>query len=98
MANYTVIHGNVIYKVENVQYKSTDTHRTFKRGDKLILSVPNSAILIADGEGVTAKLVNGLTTGPGINPPDNKTTNIQSGGDGFAEGAVVGGLAGALLF
>jgi hypothetical protein len=97
MENYIVIHGNVIYKVENVKYSSTDTHRVFTRNGVLILSVPLSSVLVMDGKGVTAQVVNGLKTGAGVNSPETKTTVIQSE-DNFVGGMVVGGIIGAVLF
>lgn len=95
MRKYTILHGNVVYKVESVTYLTTGTDRVFKRGNTTVLSVPLSSILIKDEEGVTARIVGNLTTGTGINPPDSKTTVVQSN-DNFAEG--VGAVAGAILF
>lgn len=97
MNTYIVIHGNVVYKVENVEYKSTDTHRIFKRNEETVLSVPLSSVLVKDGGAVTAKIINGLTTGAGFNSPDTKTTIVHSE-DNFMEGMVFGGIMGAALF
>jgi hypothetical protein len=48
--NYTVIHGNVIYKVTDAVYDSTATHRTFRNKDgDLVLSVPLSSVLVSEG-------------------------------------------------
>ena len=99
MNNYTIIHGNVIYKVECDKYTSNDTHRRFYIKDEIILSIPLSSVLIKNGEGVTAQVINGLTTGNGTNPtipnpPEvNKTTE-----DNFVEGIIVGGVIGTILF
>lgn len=97
MSKYTILHGNVIYKVENVAYTASATHRVFKKNNLTVLSVPLSSVLIKDGEGITAQIVSNLTTGTGTNPPDSKTTVVQSD-DNFAEGVVVGAVAGAVLF
>jgi len=98
MSKYTILHGNVVYKVENVtSYMTTDTNRVFKKGTTTVLSVPLSSVLVKDEEGVTARIVGNLITGTGINPPDSKTTVVQSD-DTFAEGVVVGAVAGAILF
>jgi hypothetical protein len=97
MNNYIIIHGNVVYKVENVDYISTETHRRFTKEGKIVLSVPLSSVLVMDGKGVTAQIVNGLTTGVGVNPPNINKTVVNSE-DNFTEGLLVGGIIGAALF
>ena len=97
MNNYIIIHGNVVYKVENVDYISTETHRRFTKEGKIVLSVPLSSVLVMDGKGVTAQIVNGLTTGVGVNPPNINKTVVNSE-DNFTEGLLVGGILGAVLF
>lgn len=97
MNNYIIIHGNVVYKVENVDYISTETHRRFTKEGKIVLSVPLSSVLVMDGKGVTAQIVNGLTTGVGVNPPNINKTVVNSE-DNFTEGLLVGGIIGAVLF
>ena len=100
MENYTIIHGNVIYKIENVNYNSNDSHRVFKRNGDVILSVPLSSILIKDGEGVKAQIINGLNTGVGFTSPNNNvdnTTSVQSE-DNFVEGMIIGGIIGSIIF
>lgn len=97
MNNFTVIHGNVVYKVENAEYVSTETHRRFKKEGELVLSVPLSSVLVMDGKGVTAQIVNGLITGVGVNPPNINKTVVNSE-DNFTEGLLVGGIVGAALF
>lgn len=48
--NYIVIHRGFVYKVDDVTYSSSETHRRFKRDDELVLSVPlNSTLLLNDG-------------------------------------------------
>ena len=103
MANYTIIYGNVIYKIENVNYNSNDSHRVFKRNGDVILSVPLSSILIKDGDGVKAQIINGLNTGVGFassnnNINNNDTTVVQQSDDNFVEGMIVGGVIGSILF
>ena len=95
--SYIVIYGNVIYKVENVEYNTTDRYRVCKRDGKSVLSLPLSSVLVRDGKGVTAQIVNGLTSGVEVNSSDKKTTVVGSE-DNFVEGAVVGSIVGALLF
>lgn len=97
MNKYIILHGNVIYKIENAKYSTTATHRVFKKDNKVVLSIPLSSVFIKDDEGVTAQIINNLTTGTGTNPPDKKTTVVQSD-DNFAEGVVVGAVTGAILF
>lgn len=97
MNKYIVIHGNVVYKVENVEYETNETHRRFYKEGKLVLSVPVSSVLIKDGQGVTVQIINGLTTGVGVNPPNINNTVVNSE-DNFTEGLLVGGIVGAVLF
>ena len=87
----------MVYKVENVDYISTETHRRFTKEGKIVLSVPLSSVLVMDGKGVTAQIVNGLTTGVGVNPPNINKTVVNSE-DNFTEGLLVGGIIGAVLF
>lgn len=100
MNNFTVIHGNVVYKVENAEYSSNETHRRFKKEGELVLSVPLSSVLVMDGKGVTAQIVNGLITGVGVNPPNKTNINktVVDSENNFTEGLLVGGIVGAALF
>jgi hypothetical protein len=100
--NYTIIHGNVIYKVDDASYDSTATHRRFKRDGELILSIPLNSVLVVNEQGVKGNIVNGLNTpAQNIQTKDNtKASTMQSGSsdDSFLEGAIVGGVIGALIF
>lgn len=98
MANYTVIHGNVIYKVKDVTYDSGTTHRRFLRDNQLILSVPLSSVMVKDGEGVESQIVEGLNSGGGFSKPVKNNTTVVQSEDNFLEGAIVGGVIGAILF
>jgi hypothetical protein len=97
--NYTVIHGNVIYKVNDVSYDSTATHRRFKRDGELILSIPLNSVLVVNGKGVKGNIVNGLNTpAQNIQTKETSTTHSGSSDDSFLEGAIIGGVIGAILF
>mgnify|MGYP007090087945 CR=1 FL=1 len=101
--NYTIIHGNVIYKVENVEYDSSHTHRRFKRDGDLVLSVPLNSVLVVNDSGISAKIVNGLNS-PVSNQIQTKedtkdVTPVQTqNDDSFLEGAIVGSVIGSILF
>lgn len=99
---YTIIHGNVIYKVECDKYTSNDTHRRFYIKDEIILSIPLSSVLVKDGEGITAQIINGLMTGTGVDNlktiPNEVNKNIIQSEDNFAEGMIIGGIIGTVLF
>jgi hypothetical protein len=99
--NYTIIHGNVIYKVENVVYDSSPTHRRFKKVDgELVLSVPLNSVLVVNGREVSAKIVNGLNApSTNIQPKEDLNQVIQEQqDDNFLEGAIVGTVIGSILF
>ena len=100
MPNYTIIHGNVIYKVKDVEYDSTNTHRRFLQKGKLVLSVPLSSVMVKDEAGVTAQIVNGLNSGIGFqsNSSSGNNTTVVHTEDNFIEGAIVGSVIGAILF
>jgi hypothetical protein len=100
--NYTVIHGNVVYKVDDVTYDSTNTHRRFKRDDELILSVPLNSVLIMNGRKVKGNIINGLNyPAQNVSTKENTQTSVtqnSSSDDSFLEGAIVGGVIGSLVF
>ena len=100
--NYTVIHGNVVYKVDDVTYDSTNTHRRFKRDDELILSVPLNSVLVMNGRKVKANIINGLNyPAQNVSTKENTQTAVtqnSSSDDSFLEGAIVGGVIGSLVF
>lgn len=101
--NFTIIHGNVIYKVNDVEYESSDTHRRFKREGNLILSIPINSVLVRNESRVTAKIVSGLNS-PSQNlsvpadPQGNTQTSSSSQDESFLEGAIVGGIIGSIIF
>lgn len=98
---FTIIHGNVIYEVSDVDYKSSDTHRRFTRDGVLILSVPINSVLIQNGCGIKAKIVNGLNTASqDFTQKKNEPKEIHSdtSDDSFIEGVVVGGIVGSFIF
>ena len=92
--NYTVIHGNVLYHVENVTHTTTDSERIFRRNGNEILIVPLPSTLIANGKGISMQVMNSIHPVPDAS---NNTTVINSN-DNFVEGAIVGGIVGAVLF
>lgn len=96
--NYTVIHGNVLYKVENVTYQSDGDHRVFRKDGKLVLSVPLSSTLIKNEEGISMQILKGIHPVHEANTSDNASTAIINSNDNFAEGVLVGGVVGAILF
>ena len=101
--NFTIIHGNVIYKVNDVEYDSSTTHRRFKRNGTLILSVPLNSVLVRNESDVTAKIVSGLNSpSQNLSVPVDQQGNAQSVSssqdDTFLEGAIVGGIIGSIVF
>ena len=92
--DYTVIHGNVLYHVENVTHTTNDGERIFRRNGNEILIVPLPSTLIVNGKGVSMKILDGIHP---VSDATNNTTVINSN-DNFVEGAIVGGIVGSVLF
>lgn len=86
-----------MYKITDVEYTVSNTHRRFLKDGKIVLSIPLSSVLIKDNAGVTAQIINTIKTEVENNTINNKTTIIQSE-DNFTEGLVIGGIIGATLF
>jgi hypothetical protein len=99
LKNYTVIHGNIMYNIDNVEYRPSETHRRFKRGFEVILSVPLNSTLIERGQGVSAKMLavtqptESLTSMSGTSPVVS-----NEGSDNFIEGVIAGAIVNEIIF
>jgi len=103
IGNYTVIYGNMIYTVNEVDYRVNGDRRGFYKKNNegqysnLILSVPSKGtVVIKNGEGVSMT-VNEKIQVPVDNSTEEKTKNVVVNNTtnevgAFVAGAVVGGI------
>ena len=54
--NFIIHHESHEYEVDDVVYSSSSTHRRFKRGGELVLSVPLNSVLIRKDSGVVSRV------------------------------------------
>lgn len=104
IGNYTTIYGNMVYTVNEVEYKAFNERRLFYKKDtdgeysKLVLSIPaKGSIIIRNGEGVSMSVNKDIQT-----PDIVETTNVKkvvNNNDSNEVGAfAVGTVLGAILF
>lgn len=99
LKNYTVIHGNIMYKVKEVEYESSKTHRRFKRDNELILSVPLNSVMIENGKKISARLLPVTQPPEAIQSSEGTPPAVLNGGsDNFIEGMVTGAIVHEIFF
>ena len=104
IGNYTAIYGNMIYTVNDVEYKVISERRLFYKKDtggkysKFVLSIPaKGSIIIRNGEGVSMSVNKDIQT-PDIVETTNVKKVVNNNDSNEVEAFAAGAVVGAILF